>query len=77
MIMTGRPSLQSACAPGVSAWDLPDQPDIRSIDVARYRTLLQRAVETVLAPIERSVRGGKDSEPWYFFQPPSVRALSA
>jgi DNA polymerase-2 len=63
--------------PGVSAWDVPDQPDIRSIDVARYRTLLQRAVETVLAPIEQSVRGSKDSECMYLFQPTSVRALSA
>jgi hypothetical protein len=51
----------------VSAWDVPDQPDTRCIDVARYRTLLQRAVETVLAPIEQSVNGGKDSECLYLF----------
>jgi DNA polymerase-2 len=43
--------------PGVRAWDVPDQPDPRCIDVARYRTLLQRAVETVLAPIEQSFPG--------------------
>jgi len=53
--------------PGVRAWDVPDQPDPRCIDVARYRTLLQRAVETVLAPIEQSVNGGKDSECLYLF----------
>jgi DNA polymerase-2 len=53
--------------PGVSAWDVPAQPDIRSIDVARYRVLLQRAVETVLAPIEQSVRGGKAGECLYLF----------
>ncbi len=53
--------------PGVHAWDVPDQPDIRSIDVARYRILLQRAVETVLAPIEQSVNVGKDGECMYLF----------
>jgi hypothetical protein len=63
--------------PGVSAWDVPDLPDARCIDVARYLTLLQRAVETVLAPIEQSVNGGKDSECLYLFQTPSVRALRA
>jgi len=41
--------------PGVRAWDVPDQPDLRSIDLPRYRTLLQRAVETVLGPIQQSV----------------------
>jgi DNA polymerase-2 len=53
--------------PGVRAWDVPDQPDTRCIDLARYRTLLQRAVETVLAPIEQSVNGGKDSDCLYLF----------
>jgi DNA polymerase-2 len=53
--------------PGVSAWDVPEQPDTRCIDIARYRTLLQRAVDTVLAPIEQSVNGGKDSECLYLF----------
>jgi hypothetical protein len=43
------------------------QPDIRCIDLARYRVLLQRAVETVLTPIEQSVNGGKDSECLYLF----------
>jgi hypothetical protein len=40
---------------------------MRCIDIARYRTLLQRAVETVLAPIKQSVNGGKDSECLYLF----------
>ncbi|MGD0878104.1 MAG: hypothetical protein ABSA01_08165 [Anaerolineales bacterium] len=62
--------------PGVCAWDVPDQPDTRCIDVARYQILLQRAVETVLAPIEQSVHGGKDGECLYLFQSSSVRALA-
>ncbi len=41
--------------PGVRAWDVPDQPDPRTVDLPRYRTLFQRAVETVLAPIQQSV----------------------
>ncbi len=61
--------------PGVRAWDMPDQPDIRCIDVARYRVLLERAVETVLAPIEQRVLGGKDNERIYLFPVPSVKAL--
>ena len=43
--------------PGVSAWDVPDQPDIRSIDLPRYRALLQRAIQTVLVPIQQAVPG--------------------
>jgi DNA polymerase II len=44
--------------PGVSAWDVPGQPDVRSIDLPRYRELLQRAVQTVLDPIQQSLPGG-------------------
>jgi DNA polymerase-2 len=33
--------------PGVHAWDLPEPPDLRSVDVKRYRTLLLRAVATI------------------------------
>jgi DNA polymerase-2 len=47
--------------PGIRAWDVPDQPDIRCIDVPRYRILLERAAHTVLAPIEQSVTGGVGS----------------
>jgi DNA polymerase-2 len=36
--------------PGVFAWDLPDRPDPRRVDVARYETLLLRAVAEVLEP---------------------------
>lgn len=53
--------------PGIRAWDVPDQPDFRCIDVPRYRTLLQHAVQTVLAPIQQSVTGGVDSECLYLF----------
>jgi DNA polymerase-2 len=63
--------------PGVSAWDVPEQPDIRCIDVPRYRVLLQRAVETVLAPIEQSVNGGKDSECLYLFPLKKAEVLAA
>jgi len=53
--------------PGVRAWDAPEQPDPRCVDVKRYQTLLKRAVETVLAPIGQSVDGGKDDECRYLF----------
>jgi DNA polymerase-2 len=53
--------------PGVRAWDVPERPDPRSVDVKRYQTLLRRAVETVLAPIRQSVNGGKENECQYRF----------
>ena len=53
--------------PGVRAWDVPEQPDPRCVDVKRYQTLLKRAVETVLTPIGQSVTGGKDKECLYLF----------
>jgi hypothetical protein len=34
--------------PGIRAWDLPDP---RTLDVPRYRALVQRAAETVLKPM--------------------------
>jgi DNA polymerase-2 len=37
--------------PGIHAWDLPDPPDPRTLDVPRYRTLLLRAAETVLKAV--------------------------
>ena len=37
--------------PGVHAWDLPEPPDLRAIDVACYRKLLLRAAGTVLQPL--------------------------
>jgi DNA polymerase II len=55
--------------PGVRAWDVPDQPDARCIDVPRYRSLLTRAVQTVLAPIQQSVTGGEDNESLYVTLP--------
>lgn len=36
--------------PGVHAWDLPQPPDVRSIDQERYRILLLRAAAAVLQP---------------------------
>jgi DNA polymerase II len=53
--------------PGVRAWDVPDQPDTRCIDLPRYRALLQRAVRTVLDPIEQSITGGEERECLYLF----------
>ena len=37
--------------PGVYAWDLPAPPDPRTVDVPRYAGLLQRAADTILAPL--------------------------
>jgi hypothetical protein len=51
----------------VRAWDVQEQPDIRTLDLPRYRTLLERAVDTVLAPIQQSFKGGPDSECLYLF----------
>jgi DNA polymerase-2 len=36
--------------PGVYAWDLPDRPDPRTLDVGIYQELLLRAVGTILEP---------------------------
>jgi DNA polymerase-2 len=36
---------------GVQAWDLPDRPDPRQVDVQLYQELLLRAVQTVLEPL--------------------------
>jgi DNA polymerase-2 len=36
--------------PGVRAWDVPGELDSRTIDVARYATLLERAAETIFQP---------------------------
>jgi DNA polymerase-2 len=36
--------------PGVRAWDIPGDIDSRTIDVARYSTLLERAAETIFQP---------------------------
>ncbi|TFG65505.1 MAG: hypothetical protein E4H27_10805 [Anaerolineales bacterium] len=60
--------------PGVRAWDVPQPPDPRSIDLKRYRSLFERAVDTVLTPIQNSVSGGVDSECLYLF-PPTVCSL--
>jgi DNA polymerase-2 len=38
--------------PGVHAWDLPNPPDPRSVDVRRYITLLLRAASNVLQPLD-------------------------
>lgn len=54
--------------PGVRAWDVPDQPDPRCIDIRRYRVLFERAVQTVMAPIQQSVKGGADNECLFLFQ---------
>jgi DNA polymerase-2 len=36
--------------PGVRAWDLPDPPDLRTLDLDRYAVLLLRAAHTILGP---------------------------
>lgn len=45
--------------PGVHAWDLPQRPDPHRLDLARYRTLFQRAVDTVLLPVQQSLQEGQ------------------
>ena len=37
--------------PGVAAWDLPDNPDLRCLDMERYITLLFRAASSALTPL--------------------------
>ena len=37
--------------PGVWAWDLPDPPEVKSLNVKRYADLLLRAASTVLQPV--------------------------
>ena len=36
--------------PGVHAWDLPQPPDVRSVDQERYRVLLLRAAAAIMQP---------------------------
>jgi DNA polymerase II len=60
--------------PGVSAWDVSAQPDLRSIDLARYRVLLQRAVQTILTPIEQSFPVGEQEACLYLFPALAVSA---
>jgi len=43
--------------PGVYAWDLPERPDPRTLDLAVYRELLLRAAGTVLEPFGQTVEG--------------------
>jgi hypothetical protein len=37
--------------PGVHAWDLPETPDPKVLDIARYTELFVRAVASVLQPV--------------------------
>jgi DNA polymerase II len=43
--------------PGVRAWDVPGELDGRTIDVARYSTLLERATETIFQPFLSDAMG--------------------
>jgi DNA polymerase-2 len=61
--------------PGVRAWDVPEPPDLRTVDVTRYRTLLERAADTVLNPIRQSVTGGVDGECLYLFSVPRMEVI--
>ena len=58
--------------PGVYAWDLPTAPDIRTIDVPRYKELILRAVHEVLQPMgvtEKILRDWLFSKAGYITQP--------
>ena len=48
-------------------WDVHEQLDVRTLDLPRYRTLFERAVDTILEPIEQSVIGGVERECLYLF----------
>ncbi len=37
--------------PDVHAWDLPEEPDVRRIDIAMYEKIMRRAAESVLLPL--------------------------
>ncbi len=43
--------LYSRGKPGVAAWDIPQNPDLRSINVERYTLLLLRAASSALTPL--------------------------
>ena len=74
--------------PGVSAWDVSStgtssgQPDIRSkapgagVDLPRYRELLQRAIQTILLPIQQSIPGAEPIAAPSFFPAPLFRLQS-
>ena len=59
--------------PGVRAWNIPEPPDLRTMDVRRYQTLFERAAETVLNPIRQSVTSGVDGECLYLFPVPGMK----
>jgi len=60
--------------PDVHAWDIPQRPDPRMIDLARYRILLLRAAVTILQPMgveETSLQA------WIYAQPVNIPLLPA
>ena len=60
--------------PDVHAWDIPQRPDSRMIDLSRYRTLLLRAAATILQPMgvdETSLHA------WIYAQPVNIPLLPA
>ena len=59
--------------PGVHAWDVPEPPDLCSIDLRRYNTLFERAANAVLVPIQQSVHGALDRQGrnLYLIPPPA------
>ena len=58
--------------PGVHAWDLPIAPDLRAVDVPRYKELILRAVHELLQPLgvtETILRDWLFSKAGYITQP--------
>ena len=58
--------------PGVHAWDLPIPPDLRAVDIPRYKELIFRAVYEVLQPLgvtEKILRDWLFSKAGYITQP--------
>jgi DNA polymerase II len=78
------PFLYTLGKPGVFAWDLPQKPNPRAVDVARYQRLLLRAAGIVLEPwgLDEEKLTEKDRSPssascGYRSRPSSTRSSTA
>jgi DNA polymerase-2 len=58
--------------PGVRAWDLDEEVDPRTVDVAYYSTLMRRAVDTMIQPFMPVISG---VSPASFVEPPHLPFL--
>ena len=66
------PDPKGLLGPGVRAWNFPAPPDLKYIDVPRYKELVLRAVYEVLQPLgvnEKMLRDWLFSRASYLAQP--------